>query len=267
MTVYNRITWLPDVLRKAGIEVIEEPGWKNRGLGAYRPFDPYAVVWHHDASPKGDSPGVVKFIIDNFDSNGAHVWISRKGVWHIIASGRAAHTGNVRPGMPGNEDSIGIETDHTTGEDWPPALLTSLRRGTAAIFNARGWDPEKALHFHKSICDPPGRKVDPDGLRLKKERRKVGEEMAALATPDDRPVVSLALLRRASGRAPRWVRGWPKDIRTQVNIVSDALEAEGFGNYRKWQQSLGYTGADADGIPGMDSLRKLGNRQGFRVVA
>jgi hypothetical protein len=36
--------------------------------------------------------------------------------------------------------------------------------------------------------------------------------------------------------------------------------------YAKWQRSLGYSGADASGIPGVTSLRKLGSRRGFHVV-
>lgn len=265
---YERITWLPDVLKTAGVAYELVPGWKDRGLGDYRRWEPAAVVWHHDASPKGDSPGVVKFILDHFQTNGASVWIDRAGVWHIIASGRTAHTGNVRPGMPDNETAIGIETDHTTGEDWPPALLDSLRLGTAAIFNARGW-PADALHFHKSICDPPGRKVDPDGLELADERRTVARLMARMADQSDRgdrgPVVSLKRLQRLARRAT-WSRGYGAQGRAQVAVVRAALKAEGHGNYRKWQQALGYTGKDADGIPGEASLTELGKRHGFVVT-
>lgn len=36
--------------------------------------------------------------------------------------------------------------------------------------------------------------------------------------------------------------------------------------YAKWQRSLGYTGADADGIPGRQSLAALGKRFGFSVA-
>lgn len=35
--------------------------------------------------------------------------------------------------------------------------------------------------------------------------------------------------------------------------------------YARWQRSLGYTGSDADGIPGSVSLRKLGAKHGFDV--
>lgn len=36
--------------------------------------------------------------------------------------------------------------------------------------------------------------------------------------------------------------------------------------YQKWQRSLGYTGKDADGIPGEVSLSRLGAKFGFRVT-
>lgn len=37
--------------------------------------------------------------------------------------------------------------------------------------------------------------------------------------------------------------------------------------YAAWQRRCGYSGADADGIPGRSSLAALGRRHGFRVVA
>jgi hypothetical protein len=36
--------------------------------------------------------------------------------------------------------------------------------------------------------------------------------------------------------------------------------------YAKWQQALGFHGADANGIPGYTSLKRLGDKYGFRVV-
>jgi hypothetical protein len=37
--------------------------------------------------------------------------------------------------------------------------------------------------------------------------------------------------------------------------------------YAAWQRKCGYTGADADGIPGMTSLKKLAAKSNWRVVA
>jgi hypothetical protein len=36
--------------------------------------------------------------------------------------------------------------------------------------------------------------------------------------------------------------------------------------YKKWQQRLGFRGADADGIPGYTSLHRLGTKRGFGVI-
>lgn len=184
---YNRITWLPDVLRAAGIEVVLYDGWKSRGLSTSQRYEPTNVVWHHDASAPGDSPSVPQSMINRFSTAAAQVWIDRRGRWHVIASGRAPHAGKVRSGAPSNFDSIGIETDHTTGEAWPPALVSSLRRGTAAILRHVKRTPDQALHFHKSICDPPGRKVDPDGLNLASERATVKSLLTPVVVPPKSP--------------------------------------------------------------------------------
>lgn len=259
---YRRITDLPAVLRRAGIEVVLHEGWKSRGLSTSSRFEPRSLVWHHDASAPGDSPGVPAYMIRNFANAGAQIWIDREGRWHFIASGRAAHAGRTLPGRVDNYTSVGIETDHTTGEEWAPDLLDSLRKGTAAILAHWRTTPVAGLHFHKTICDPPGRKVDPDGLSLGAERGRV----AALMVRDRRPAVSL---RRAQVAAttPPW-RGVlaPAVVRDRGRIKA-ALKAEGLSNYRQWQTRLGYRGADADGIPGRESLTRLGTRRGFRVIA
>lgn len=179
-------TWVPDVLRAAGIAVVAYPGWETRSHGEYR--TPLSVTWHHDASAVGDSPSVPQSMIRRWDVAAAPAWVDRAGVWHIIAAGVAWHAGRVLPGKPGNYDSYGVETDHTTGEDWPPALLDSLRRGTAAILRHVGRSADPALEFHKTVCSPPGRKVDPDGLDLATERINVAAYMSGQPLPPGAPV-------------------------------------------------------------------------------
>ena len=190
MVQYNRITWVVPVLQSVGIRVVTHKGWLTRGLTTAQRFTPTHVVWHHDASAKGDSPGVPQYMIDNFASAGAQIWVDRYGTWHIIASGRAAHAGKVVKGKPGNHDSIGIETDHTVNEVWPEALLLSLRKGTAAILKHMKEGPS-SLEFHKTIA--PGRKIDPDGLDLTQERQRV----AAFWQETPRPPSSYPYKRQA----------------------------------------------------------------------
>ena len=183
-------TWLPDVLRAAGINVVTHPGWATRSsLGKRNPgpagpltTDRPALLWHHDASPAGDSPGALDWMRSQLDIPGAssaNIWVDRYGTWHIIAAGTTWHAGTVSDARWSNFNSIGIETDHTTGEDWPPALLSSLRRGSAAILNHVGRTPADALNFHKHVAIPRGSKVDPDGLDLPTERA----HLAALLNP------------------------------------------------------------------------------------
>lgn len=169
--------WLADVLRNAGLPVVELAGWKQRGTEL---VDVDAVVWHHDGSPPGASPSVPKYMAGQIDQNkaGAQCWVGLDGTWHLVAAGKVFHTGEVLTGKHGNSRSLGVETDHTTGEPWSGVhLLESLRRGTAAILRHIGAD-EQAIEFHKTICSPVGRKQDPDGLELAVERRAV----AALLT-------------------------------------------------------------------------------------
>lgn len=177
-------TWLPATLRAAGITVVETSGWTSRSHGALP--DKVKVVWHHDASPPGDSPGALQWMISNYPSSSANIWVDRKGVWHLVGTGVSWHAGKVKSGMPDNFSSIGIETDHTTAELWPPAQLDALRKGTAAMFSKQGVGSDW-LHFHKTICTPTGRKSDPDGLDLGPERARVAQYMSgggnAPATP------------------------------------------------------------------------------------
>lgn len=94
--------------------------------------------------------------------------------------------------------------------------------------------------------------------------------------------VSLKAVRKAAKADPDRPDGenTPGSV-GDVRIVEKALRREGlldrphtdghFGTstvaaYRMWQLGLGFDGKDANGIPGEQSLSKLGNRYGFKVV-
>ncbi len=241
-------TWgLPDRLRAAGLAVVETPGWKGRSHGEL-PNSP-TVVWHHDASPKGDSPGALGWMISNYPSASAQIWIDRYGVVHLVGAGIAWHAGKVLEHQEAydNFHSIGIETDHTTDEDWPPALLHALRLTTAVILDKakRGRDN---FSFHRLICSPVGRKSDPAGLNITAERAAVaaigsiqvaGASASAPSAPkdDDMPLTDTDIDRIADKVAEKilgngggeyvWRRN-PDDPNSVVNyrgIVTATLSA------------------------------------------
>lgn len=113
--------------------------------------------------------------------------------------------------------------------------------------------------------------------------RGFGRPKYGAPAADARPVVSVnSRILAATTDAPA-AEGVPGIRPHDTRIVEAALVAEGllserfagdgsFGTktviaYSQWQRRLGFTGDDADGIPGEESLRKLGNRHGFRVNA
>jgi hypothetical protein len=180
------ITSYPDYVRREGLAVEVVSGFATRSHGDIQRNPPY-IVWHHDASPMGPSPGVLGWMLSNWNNASANAWVDYNGKWWFIGAGVSYHAGTVLSGMPNNQNSIGIETDYTVGELVPWNMYDSLRRGTAAIMRATG-QPVTDLHFHKTICSPPGRKSDPWGFNLNTEREAVrkliGGAKPTLPLPD-----------------------------------------------------------------------------------
>lgn len=96
---------------------------------------------------------------------------------------------------------------------------------------------------------------------------------------EKRPVVNLAKVVSAAKKDPKAKPG-TFTAKADVAPVEAALVAKGlldkqyadghFGTktreaYAAWQRSLGFRGDDADGLPGLQSLRRLGAHSGFDV--
>lgn len=154
---------LPDILRAAGLTVVEVPGWRTRGkeLAAIR-----GGVAHHTATAQsagGDYPtlAVVRDGRTGIPGPLAQLGLGRSGTWYVIASGRANHAGVVHAryaGTHANSCSLGVEAEHPGGRaPWPAAQYASYVRGCAALARAYGitW------LGHKEVAAPAGRKTDP----------------------------------------------------------------------------------------------------------
>jgi hypothetical protein len=152
----------------------DQVGWNNQGYRQLR-----GIMWHHDASPQGPSPGALSWCMTSSLAPCGAIWVDMQGKWWVFAAGLTNHAGlgssPLAPNNSGNSVYLGIECDHTLNEPWPREQLDSIRRGTAVLMKHYKLDPAKALEFHKSYA--PGRKNDPDRLDLKKERRRVARLM------------------------------------------------------------------------------------------
>jgi len=102
-------------------------------------------------------------------------------------------------------------------------------------------------------------------------------------TPAQTPTVDLSELIKAAKSNPA-AKGTPvtySGVKTvEAALVDEGLLAKKFSDghfgsttvqaYAKWQRSKAggsYAGKAADGIPGKDSLERLGKKHGFKVVA
>lgn len=180
--------WLTDaakVLKAAGVPVKEYTGWKKTSASGGGYVELRNILWHHDASPEGPSPGALDWMLASGPA--ANMWVDLDGVWTVYCGGVSWHAGTGGPGWGVPKDMMnyygfGIETDHTYGEPWSEKQLSSLRLGTAALLKHYGLSSD-ALLFHKTWTDggvdglpyfvTRGRKNDPDQLNLKQERKRL----------------------------------------------------------------------------------------------
>jgi hypothetical protein len=134
---------------------------------------------------------------------------------------------------------------------------------------------------HYGHCNVPGNDHwDPGAISTKVLFAAAPKGSTSAPKPASVPTVSLANVVAASKSDPKAAQGKALHA-ADVKPVEAALKAEGllsakyafdgsFGTttvtaYAAWQRKLGFTGKDADGIPGKSTLAKLGAKHGFKV--
>ena len=203
------LSWLPDVLRGAGVDVYVMPGAETR-TSRSSGLSPLGVVWHHTATGPNWQDGHVAALLRDGrrDLAGplAQVGIERDGTWVIVALGRANHNGY---GHWGN-DSIGLEFyNDGVGEPWPRAQVDSGIRGTRAILDYLGKRAGTAVLGHRET--DPKRKVDPHGLDMSEVRRRIDSAVSA-HQEDDMPL---------DAEDKKWLRALASEIAGNAERVDD----------------------------------------------
>lgn len=166
------LTDLDDVLRAAGLTVIEVDGWKTRARssGGYSTGRPTHVMIHHTASPPHtDGQRDVDYIVSGSPVRPvSNIYTDRKGVVWVCAAGATNTNGKGADTWGGgvpvdsmNTYAIGNEIANTgTGEPYPIAQQASVLRSTAALCSAYGIGTHHVRgHFEWA----PTRKIDPSG--------------------------------------------------------------------------------------------------------
>ncbi len=164
------LTWLPSVLRKAGLKVVELDGWKTRGRGDVGPIK--FVLCHHTATQQpGNAPSLWIVRDGRPDVSGplSQLVLGRDGTFYVVAAGKANHAGKGswnKMEDVGNTNSIGIEAENNglsqidpeKGEPWPKAQMEAYAKGVAAILRHLGLSAFECVG-HKEYA--PKRKIDP----------------------------------------------------------------------------------------------------------
>ncbi|WP_428956237.1 N-acetylmuramoyl-L-alanine amidase [Streptomyces sp. cg35] len=294
-------------LKAEGLTVHEHTGWPthNRDKATGKTFGPVIGVLIHHTAGRGDKELCYNGRSD-LPGPLCHSWLGKTaGLW-MLGHGRANHAGLVdldvlnalraeRSPLPkddqanadGNDCLYGLEIENLgNGKDpYPAAQYRNAVLWAAALCRAHGWT-EKSIAGHKE-CQPG--KIDPsfdmDIFRADVKKQLATKPGKPATTPKPTPStprVDLSRLVAAAKTDPGAKQGHVTYM-AGTNLVEAALVKLGhlgkayagdgsFGSttvtaYAKWQRSLGYSGKDADGIPGKSSLTALGKKAGFEVVA
>ena len=177
-------SWLYDILKVAGLKVIEVPGWKSRGRGDLGTIK--GVMCHHTAcahSAKGNTPsmGIVEHGRPDLAGPLAQLLLGRDGTYFTVAAGRCNHAGrgNWQGFTMGNTNFIGLEAENDGLPDeapWPAVQMDAYVKGVAAILKHINAKPIMAVG-HKEYALPHGRKNDPD-FDMNDFRKRVEREMS-----------------------------------------------------------------------------------------
>lgn len=173
---------MANVLRAAGLTVVEVPGWQNRAFNGRDMTEVRGVLWHHTVGPRsGNMPSLNVLINGRPDVGGplSQLGLGRDGTVYVVAAGLCNHAGaGALPNIPrdrGNYYMIGIEMESagTPPYDWTADQIRVAPHLGAALERAYLTHLPEALRIqagHKEYSsqgkiDPAGWPGDMDGLR------------------------------------------------------------------------------------------------------
>ncbi|MEU3920816.1 peptidoglycan-binding protein [Streptomyces sp. NPDC029004] len=280
---------LVKVLRDEGLQVVEERSWRTHNRNHKGPWGPMRGVMIHHTVTEG-TQNSVDICYDGYSSLPGplcHGVIAKDGTVHLVGNGRANHAGlgdddvlravtnetalpsDNEANTDGNRYFYGFECVNLgNGSDpWPAVQLEAIEKAAAAICRAHGWTYRSVIG-HKEW--QPG-KVDPRGFTMDSMRARIKARLGGgpdgpPKPPAPKPPATFEPFPGAAFFAP----GRRSPI---ITAMGKRLVAEGCGRYEEgpspdwseadrksyaaWQRKLGFSGSDADGIPGKASWDKL----------
>lgn len=258
--------WLAAVLRAAGLDPVELPGWRNRGHGAFK--DIRGVMVHHTGSNRASAVSIAQGRPD-LAGPLSQLHIARDGTVTVVAAGVAWHAGvGMYPWVPanmGNWHLIGIECANSGTSpsaphrrNWPDAQYFALVACCAAINSRLGQTSARTIG-HKEYAGRSQGKWDPGAIDMDILRVDIAARIdtGAQPAPTPRPPVPVGeytgiLLYR--GSAGPQVAELQRRLKAAYAAYAGGLVVDGvFGvetekAVREFQRRFG--GLKVDGIVG-----------------
>ncbi|MFC9242759.1 peptidoglycan-binding protein [Streptomyces sp. NPDC057136] len=276
-------------LRDEGLHVVEHRSWRTHNRNHKGPWGPMHGVMIHHTVTSGTQNSVDICYNGHSSLPGplCHGVIAKDGSVHLVGNGRANHAGlgdddvlravvnesalpaDNEANTDGNRSFYGFECVNLgNGTDpWPAAQLEAIEKAAAALCRAHGWTYRSVIG-HKEW--QPG-KIDPRGFTMDSMRSRIKARLGG--SPDGpskppapkppatyEPFPGAAFFR--AGRHSPVITAMGKRLVAQgcgkyeVGPGPDWSEADR-KSYAAWQRKLGFSGTDADGIPGKSSWDKL----------
>jgi len=162
---------LADVLRAAGLVVVEVDGWgtRARSSGGFDGDRPWVIMWHHTASDTHPENDVSYICYGSQDAPLANLYLARDGAVWVCAAGATNTNGKgqamimskgVVPMDSCNTHAIGIEAANDgVGGAWPREQVDAYFVVNNALAAAYGLQPDDlATHSYYAGAS---RKIDP----------------------------------------------------------------------------------------------------------
>ncbi|GGZ72255.1 peptidoglycan-binding protein [Streptomyces bluensis] len=275
------------ILKKSGVRVVEHGNWRTHNRNHKGAWGPVHGVTIHHTGPYSTEAGMVELCRTGYTSLPGplcHGVIDRSGTVHLVGYGRGNHAGSgdedvlkaviAEKSLPpdneantdGNPHFYGFECINTGGgQMWPEAQLDAMHKVSAALCRAHDWAARSVIG-HKEW--QPG-KPDPADIAMNDFRTAVAKILEGKPTSTVPPDVDEPRYAPFPGAA--YLRTGRRSA--LITAMGKRLVDEGCGRYSKgpgptwtdadrgsyaaWQRKLGYSGTDADGIPGPTSWARL----------
>lgn len=180
-------TWLPEVLRAAGLKCDVYPGAMNRGHGDFGAI--WGVMAHHTGGNHAPPSSIAQHPTLGLASQ---LHLDQRGKYTVCGVGIAWHAGQGSyPGIPtnnANQVTIGIEAANDGTSGWPKAQYDAYVTGVAAILNRLGHGSGRVIG-HKEWAGASQGKWDPGGIDMNAFRRDVAAAQKRLK--GGKPAVSV----------------------------------------------------------------------------